>query len=222
MTTAGYSAFRAERVRGKIAIPKESIYLFQTSASNGLQNPPADLVSSVEALHKVRNATRSFESGINQNSKNWMLLREDLLQGISPSAKNTSLGDDTVGVHYYDNQQLNVDDNHFNPPHKDSGLFTVLLQKPGDDLLEIAGLDSTEQTGSETIGKRTAFWPVSFMPGEVIVLAGKGLERLLGSDRVRACVHRVRKPATKNIVSRLSIAIFCSPPAGSLTPGTLI
>lgn len=139
-------------------------------------------------------------------------------------AKNTSLGDDTMGVHYYDSQRLHADDNYFNPPHKDSGIFTVLLQKPGDgaDWLEIADLNSTAETGTEAVGKHAAFQPISFMPGEVIVLAGIGMERLFGTGRVRACVHRVRKPTTKNAVTRLSIAIFCSASLESLSQETVV
>lgn len=128
-------------------------------------------------------------------------------------AEDPFLEHDHVGINYYNSQQLHADDDYFNPPHKDSGLFTVLLLKPGDgaDGLEIADLDSTEETGSEAVGQHATFRAVSLMPGEVLVLAGNAMQRLFGADRVRACVHRVRRPAAEDAV-RLTIAIFCALP----------
>jgi isopenicillin N synthase-like dioxygenase len=52
---------------------------------------------------------------------------------------------------------------------------------------------------------------------EVVVFLGTRMQRLLGEDTARACVHRVRAPTQFNGYSlaeeRFSIAIFCAPPA---------
>lgn len=99
----------------------------------------------------------------------------------------------------------------------DSGTLTILIRDPdcGDDMLEVANLDTTEKSDSKGIGLEASFMPVHTAPNEVVVLTGTRLQRLIGKDRVRACVHKVRSPVQhitgQKPVSRLSIAIFCAP-----------
>ncbi|KAJ6126087.1 hypothetical protein N7471_010580 [Penicillium samsonianum] len=89
-------------------------------------------------------------------------------------AQDINLHDPTIGVHHYDSRQLRTDDEHYNPPHVDSGWLTVLLREPTGccDGLEIADLESTESTESKEVGENATFCPVSTMPGEAVVIAG--------------------------------------------------
>ena len=134
----------------------------------------------------------------------------------------------TVGVHYYDSRNLSDYSAHFSPPHMDSGTLTILFRSHDEnDGLEIADLETTEKHDSKGVGSEASFIPVP-TPGdemtEVVVFAGTRLQRLLGRDRVRACVHRVRGPGPEGHkrfgVQRLSIAMFCAPsvPAAPPTP----
>lgn len=129
-----------------------------------------------------------------------------------------SLDYNSIGVHYYDSRQLNGDSKDFSPAHMDSGTLTILIRDPnhGDDMLEVANLDTTEKLDSKGIGLEASFIPVPVAPNEVVVLTGTRLQRLIGKNHVRACVHKVRSPVNhitgQNPVSRLSIAIFCAPP----------
>lgn len=136
----------------------------------------------------------------------------------------------TVGVHYYDSRNLPDYSAHFSPPHMDSGTLTILFRSHDEnDGLEIADLETTEKRDSKGVGSEASFIPVP-TPGdemtEVVVFAGTRLQRLLGRDRVRACVHRVRGPGPNGHkrfgVQRLSIAMFCAPsvPAASPTPSS--
>lgn len=92
----------------------------------------------------------------------------------------------------------------------DGGLLTVLFQPPDDhsSYLEIADLDSTASSGSQAIGDEAKFEKVAFNKEDAIILAGSQSERLFGSDSVRACVHRVRRPDWPDSSNRLSMAIF--------------
>ena len=129
-----------------------------------------------------------------------------------------SLDYNSIGVHYYDSRQLNGNSEDFSPAHMDSGTLTILIRDPnhGDDMLEVANLDTTKKSGSKGIGLEASFMPIPVAPNEVVVLTGMELQRLIGKNRVRACVHKVRSPVKhitgQNPVSRLSIAIFCAPP----------
>ena len=50
----GYSPFASERVRGRLEIPKESIYFFRHGAEpNPLNGPSYHLYCSVKSLHDV-------------------------------------------------------------------------------------------------------------------------------------------------------------------------
>ena len=101
----------------------------------------------------------------------------------------------------------------------DSGTLTILFRSHNEnDGLEIADLETTEKQDSEGVGSEASFKHVpTFGDGapEVVVFAGTRLQRLLGRDRVRACVHRVRGPGPEahnnSSVQRLSIAMFCAP-----------
>jgi isopenicillin N synthase-like dioxygenase len=96
----------------------------------------------------------------------------------------------------------------------DSSIVTILIRATEeDDGLEIADLSTTDKIDSEGIGLTASFISVPAMPDEVIVLAGTRLQRLLGKNTVRACVHRVRSPSqtSNRCISneRLSFGIFC-------------
>lgn len=125
-------------------------------------------------------------------------------------------------MHYYDAQRL--DHNHdsgadadLSPAHMDSGTVTILLRDPthGDDMLEVTDLTTTGKLDSKGVGMEASFILVPAISNEVVVLAGTRLQHLLGRERVRACVHRVRCPGRRAVgqdsMSRLSIAIFCAP-----------
>lgn len=99
--------------------------------------------------------------------------------------------------------------------------MTILFRDPshGDNMLEVADLTTTGKLDSRGVGMEASFIPVPVSApaasNEVVVLAGTRLQRLLGRERVRACVHRVRGPGTRAVgqepMSRLSMAIFCAP-----------
>ncbi|KAL2803303.1 hypothetical protein BJX63DRAFT_412386 [Aspergillus granulosus] len=218
--TAGYSPFASERVRGRTEFPKESIYFFRHGAE--LKYPPGpshNLYRSVKSLHEE-----------------WIPIRLHLLKAMSQvldaniSLRGTTLLDSaTVGVHYYDSRKLSDNSVHFSPPHMDSGTLTILFRSHDEnDGLKIADLETTGKQDSEGIGSEAKFVSVPTlgdgMP-EVVVFAGTRLQRLLGRDRVRACVHRVRVPGLEGRksfgVQRLSIAMFCAPsvvPAAPAAP----
>lgn len=106
----------------------------------------------------------------------------------------------------------------YNPPHMDAGTLTILVRDDGDqDGLEIADLESTEELGSRGIGLHGSFLRAPAAPNEVVVFAGTRLQRIFGRNKVRACVHRVCGPIQTTQLDaqeRLSVAIFCAPPAG--------
>lgn len=121
-------------------------------------------------------------------------------------------------MHYYDAQRLDHDHNSgadadLSPAHMDSGTVTIPLRDPthGDDMLEVTDLTTMGKLDS----KGVPFILVPAISNGVVVLAGTRLQRLLGRERVRACVHRVRCPGRRAVgqdsMSRLSIAIFCAP-----------
>jgi isopenicillin N synthase-like dioxygenase len=108
-------------------------------------------------------------------------------------------------------------ENDYNPPHMDGGTLTILVRgNEGYDGLEVADLESTEKLDSEGIGLEASFLPVPAAADEVIVFFGTRMQRLLGRDKARACVHRVRAPVQINrqhaAKERFSFAIFCASP----------
>ncbi|KAL3435062.1 hypothetical protein BDV09DRAFT_185335 [Aspergillus tetrazonus] len=161
----GYSPFASEKVQGKTAFPKESVYFFR----DGTKPYNSDFYHSVEFLHKE-----------------WTPIRLHLLTSISkllePSIPLT-------GTALLDSAT-------------DSGTLTILFRSHVEnDGLEIADLDSTEETDSDTVGRDATFIPIPTASDdvpEVIVFAGLRLQRMLGSERVRACVHRVRGPGWRD------------------------
>ncbi|KAJ5481405.1 hypothetical protein N7475_000217 [Penicillium sp. IBT 31633x] len=213
----GYSPFASERVRGRTEIPKESIYFFRRDAEpNHLKGPSYDLYRSVKLLHEE-----------------WTPIRLQLLKTMSqelhwntPLTGTTLLDSATIGVHYYDSGSLPDLSAHFSPPHRDSGTLTILFRSHDEnDGLEIADLEATEKQNSEHVGSEASFMHVPTVGDgapEVVVFAGTRLQRLLGRDQVRACVHRVRGPGPESHndfgVQRLSIAMFCAPSRPSTSP----
>jgi isopenicillin N synthase-like dioxygenase len=115
-----------------------------------------------------------------------------MLESRTPLTGTALLDSATVGVHYYDSRALE-NSTYFTPPHKDSGTLTMLFRSHVEnDGLEIADLDSTEETDSDAVGRDATFIPIPTAideATEVIVFAGLRLQRMLGSERVRACVH---------------------------------
>jgi isopenicillin N synthase-like dioxygenase len=167
---------------------------------------------------------------LNHLSQIWTPLRLDLLK-IIPMILGSDklltgsafLESATLGIHYYDSRTIQ-DSTNFSPPHKDSGTLTILFRSyNGNDGLEIADLQSTEKRDSERVGLEASFEPVPTAGDEVpyvILMAGIRLQNLLGSDRVKACVHRVRCPGSgyyndhkvlDRVLERFSLAIFCAP-----------
>ncbi|KAL4989675.1 hypothetical protein BDW68DRAFT_156345 [Aspergillus falconensis] len=213
----GYSPFASERVRGRTEIPKESIYFFRDRAEpKHLKGPPHNLYRSVKSLHEE-----------------WTPIRLHLLKIVSqaldsdvPLTGTTIFDSATIGVHYYDSRNLPSFSTHFSPPHMDSGTLTILFRSHNEnDGLEIADLETTEKQDSEGVGSEASFIPIPTLGDgvpEVVVFAGTRLQRLLGRNRVRACVHRVRGPGPEGHnsfgVQRLSIAMFCAPSVPSAPP----
>ncbi|KAJ5474036.1 hypothetical protein N7475_003602 [Penicillium sp. IBT 31633x] len=213
----GYSPFSSERVRSRTEIPKESIYFFRRDAeTNHLKGPSYDLYRSVKSLHEE-----------------WTPIRLQLLKTMSrelhwntPLTGTTLLDSATIGIHYYDSGSLPDLSAHFSPPHRDSGTLTILFRSHDEnDGLEIADLETTEKQNSEGVGSEASFMHVPTVGDgapEVVVFAGTRLQRLLGRDQVRACVHRVRGPGSEGYngfgVQRLSIAMFCAPSRPSTSP----
>jgi isopenicillin N synthase-like dioxygenase len=136
-----------------------------------------------------------------------------VLDSTEPLIGTPTLDYESVGLNFYDSDRLSPDRVHFNPAHKDSGTLTILVRSNEScDGLEIADLQSTERLDSENIGQEASFISVPAVAGEVIVLAGTRLQRLLGKSKVRACVHRVCRPLqASDKQQRLSLAIFCGP-----------
>ncbi|KAJ5672582.1 hypothetical protein N7507_001709 [Penicillium longicatenatum] len=200
--TKGYSAFDTELILGRTAIPKESIYFLRKGGDDYIA-PPLDLENSIKAFHDE-----------------WTSLRKELFSTVSmvldstePLIGTPTLDYESVGLNFYDSDRLSPDRVHFNPAHKDSGTLTILVRSNEScDGLEIADLQSTEKLDSESIGREASFISVPAVAGEVIVLAGTRLQRLLGKSKVRACVHRVCRPLqASDKQQRLSLAIFCGP-----------
>jgi isopenicillin N synthase-like dioxygenase len=102
------------------------------------------------------------------------------------------------------------------PPHMDGGTLAILIRENDDgDGLEFADLESTEELGSDGVGREASFLRVPAAPNEVVVLAGTRLQRLVGRAKARACVHRVVGPGQNHSAEdRVSVGIFraCAPP----------
>ncbi|KAL4960556.1 uncharacterized protein BDV14DRAFT_139922 [Aspergillus stella-maris] len=199
----GYSPFASESVRGKTIFPKESIYFFRDGAATEDVTP--ELYRSVKALHDIWTPLRL------------RLLRviPQILDSSAPLTGTAFLESTTLGVHYYDSRTVH-DGTYFSPPHKDSGTLTILFRCYNmNDGLEIADLQTTEKQDSEGVGLEASFIPVPAVR-DVILMAGNRFQNLLGSDRARACVHRVRGPGLEydsdcGESQRYSIAMFCAP-----------
>ncbi|KAJ5117659.1 hypothetical protein N7448_011291 [Penicillium atrosanguineum] len=201
-STIGYSPLLSENVR-KDPIPKQTLYDYNLKKDlNGLRSPPKTLRDSVEVLHQVRLLRRSQGAKSDAKLKNYSPFRSALLSVYFSilQVKNFDVNQyrtdsrDTLGIHLYESQRLRDHDTHFNPPHIDSGFFTLLFQEPGDnsELLQIANLGSTNKVGSEAIGQETdLFQSISLENGEAILLVGRETQRIFGDDLARACVHQI-------------------------------
>lgn len=161
----------------------------------------------------------------NNLEKEWRKLRRPLFDALSNEILSSNvtltgtpvLDYESMGLHYYLPQRMTSREIDYNPPHMDGGTLTILIRGDDDyDGLEIADLESTEKLDGEGIGLEASFLPVPAATDEVIVFFGTRMQRLLGKDKARACVHRVRAPAQLNgqqaTARRFSIAIFCAPP----------
>jgi isopenicillin N synthase-like dioxygenase len=141
-------------------------------------------------------------------------MSNDILDTKVPLTGTPLLDDESLGINFYDPQQLGDDTSEYNPSHMDTGTLILLLRDDSAyDGLEIADLRSTSKLGSKNVGEEAVFLPVPANPDEVIVLAGTRLQRLFGKDKVRPCVHRVRGPALERRCKegvRLSFTIACA------------
>lgn len=153
-------------------------------------------------------------------------ISNDILDSSIPLTGTLQLDQESFGINFYDPKQLGNKIIEYNPPHMDTGTLVVLIRDDNaHDGLEIADLRSTDKLGSKEVGQEATFVPVPANPDEVIVLVGTRLQRLLGRDKVRACVHRVRGPSTDRRYMeevRLSFTIACaaSPPPGTQPSGS--
>ncbi|KAJ5471877.1 hypothetical protein N7539_008820 [Penicillium diatomitis] len=223
MNATKYSAFASERVRGKTAIYKESAYYFRNDVEPKYSKGPSDnLFLSVKALNTELAPIRLDLL----NTLSQVLSQSPAKDDVTLTG-DSALNSTTVGVHYYDPFRCLSDRSEYlSPSHKDSGTLTILFRTHGkDDGLGVADLETTEKRGSEDVGSEASY---QSLPGsdmtEVVVFAGIRLQNLIGQDRVRASVHRVRAPSpescTESCVPRFSIVMFCAPsiPAARITP----
>ncbi|KAJ5966024.1 hypothetical protein N7481_012738 [Penicillium waksmanii] len=200
--TKGYSGFGTELIRGTTPIPKEGINFFRKNDQrDGCIPPPAELFRSVIAIHD--NWKRSQDQLFN-------LVFCDVLESDIPLTGTPTLDYESVGIQYYSPQRMITRGGDYAPPHMDGGTLTILIREDDDsDGLEVADLESTEELGSDGVGREADFLRVPAAPNEVVVLAGTRLQRILGRTKARACVHRVvgpgQKPSTKD---RVSVGIF--------------
>jgi isopenicillin N synthase-like dioxygenase len=126
-----------------------------------------------------------------------------------------TLDSESIGIQYYNPQRMIAGDSDYSPPHMDGGTLAILIREDDeDDGLEVADLESTEELGSDGVGREAVFMRVPAAPDEVVVLVGTRLQRLLGRTKARACVHRVVGPGQNHAEDRVSVGIFraCAPP----------
>lgn len=144
------------------------------------------------------------------------VLSNEVLQSTTTLTGKPLLDYETIGMHYYARHTLVLDERDYSPPHKDGGTLTILVRENDEfDGLEIADLETTNEVNSERIGLEASFLPVPVAAHEVLVFVGTRMQRILGADTVRACVHRVRAPTQvySSAKARFSLAVFCAPPS---------
>ncbi|KAJ5679925.1 hypothetical protein N7462_008169, partial [Penicillium macrosclerotiorum] len=206
--TQGYSGFGMELIRGTTPVPKERINFFRKNDQREDHiPPPLEFLCSVTALHnKWKHSQDQLFSTVFC----------DILQSEIPLTGTSTLDYESLGVQYYNPQRMIVEGRDYIPPHMDGGTLTILIREDDDsDGFEVADLETTEELGSDGVGRKASFLRVPAAPNEVIVLVGTRLQRLLGRNRARACVHRVVGPDQKHSAEdRVSIGIFraCAPP----------
>lgn len=141
-------------------------------------------------------------------------MSNEILKSSVPLTGTPQLDTESFGINFYDPRQLDNEIAEYNPAHMDPGTLILLIRDDSThDALEVADLLSTSKLGSKDIGQEASFYPVPANPDEVLVLVGTRLQRLLGRDKVRACVHRLRGPAPERRQEeevRLSFTIACA------------
>ncbi|CEO59462.1 hypothetical protein PMG11_04137 [Penicillium brasilianum] len=206
--TTGYTAFDSELVRGDTPIPKESIYFFR--GGDVQHNPPPSALC--DSMFWLRDKWKPLKDTL------FASMSDEILKSSVPLTGNPRLDTESFGINFYNPRQLDSEIAEYNPAHMDPGTLVLLIRDDStDDGLEIADLLSTTKFGSRDIGQEAYFFPIPSNPGEVLVLVGTRLQRLLGRDKVRPCVHRVRARAPERRQEeevRLSFTIACaaSPP----------
>lgn len=144
------------------------------------------------------------------------IISNEVLKSSTTLTGTPLLDYETLGLHYYAPHRMVPGEYDYSPPHKDGGTLTILVRGNGNfDGLEVADLETTKEVDSERIGLEASFLPVPVAADEVVVFFGTRMQRLLGEDTARACVHRVRAPtqtAYSLAEERFSTAIFCAPP----------
>lgn len=134
----------------------------------------------------------------------------DVLESDIPLTGTPSLDYESVGIQYYNPQRMITGDGDYSPPHMDGGTLTILIREDDEgDGLEVADLESTEELGSDGVGREADFLRVPTAPDEVVVMVGTRLQRIMGRTKARACVHRVVGPGQKHSTDdRVSVGIF--------------
>ncbi|CAI7583545.1 unnamed protein product [Penicillium pancosmium] len=221
--TIGYSGFGMELIRGTTPVPKEGINFFRKNDHrDGFIPPPAELFRSVIAIHdvgpsvnlpKISNARTQFcehQTWKHSQDQLFDLVFHDVLESDIPLTGTPALDYETVGIQYYNPQRMITRCGDYAPPHMDGGTLTILIREDDDsDGLEVADLESTEELGSDGVGREADFLRVSAASNEVVVMVGTRLQRMMGRTKARACVHRVVGPGQKHSTEdRVSVGIF--------------
>ncbi|KAL2802460.1 hypothetical protein BJX63DRAFT_415046 [Aspergillus granulosus] len=207
METAGYSPQGEERVRGDM-INKQSLYIGRQSAKQRQgTGPPEGLQLAVAELMKQMERPR--RQLLSELSK--------ILQPGQSIAKDRDPEYVSIGIHYYDPEDVHGAGVNFCPPHKDDGILTILLRtiidehgsriaNTDEDGLEIADLQNIHERNSGTIGKIARFVPVPSHPQHAVAWIGTAFE----VGQFCGCVHKVCIPGSRDMKhKRLSIAMFC-------------
>ncbi|KAJ6004687.1 hypothetical protein N7540_013056 [Penicillium herquei] len=204
----GHSPFGTEHVRGKTITSKQSVYFFRQCDQNtsAAVEPPPEILGAISDIR---------EAWIQLRSSFFQVLTNEVLKTATPLIGTAQLDYETMGLHYYAPHQLASGECDYSPPHRDGGTLTILVREGREfDGLEVADLETTNEVDSARIGLDASFIPVPVASDEVVVFLGTRMQRLLGKDTARACVHRVRAQNEYHLAQeRISLAIFCAPPA---------
>ncbi|CEL08669.1 hypothetical protein ASPCAL11815 [Aspergillus calidoustus] len=210
METTGYSPQGEERVRGNI-MNKQSLYIGRQSAKQRQgTGPPQGLQLAVADLMKQMERPRRQ-------------LLSELYKTLQPGQSITKDRDPdyvSIGIHYYDPENIHGAGGYFSPPHKDDGVLTILLRtmmdehgskignvdEDGLEVADLASLENIHERHSGTIGKIARFVSVPSHPRHAVAWIGTAFE----VGQFCGCVHKVCVPGSRDKNhKRLSVAMFC-------------